>query len=179
MSVLILDPKCMEYIHAGFIMAAYRTQCDQYYSETIRSYCRDKDIHEVAQIIVTGWAMLNELSYCVAYKEAGQSYHQFIRFTRHWDVKPVQLMKYIECLLYNIDLETIKCKESFTQGEVKGAPEVTPAMREMYALLKSWERDIKNAILHALPEYDGAHWSEAPDKVNNLPPYLQHKLLNG
>lgn len=171
MSVLVLAPQCMEYIHAGLVKAAYRSSCDIYFSSSIREYFKDYDIEQESERLVKSWQELNILSFCVAYNEMGANKADTINFRQTHQVNIYQLLKYITCLIYNIELNTIKRKQSYSQGEVANVPALTEFHQEDYALLKAWREDIQAAIIGNIMDYELAHWSDIPGTKREIRGY--------
>lgn len=175
MSVLVMNPKCFEYIRCGLILAAYRTTVDAFHSGAIYAHFKNRDVETEATRLIKSWAALNDLSFCVAYNQKGDSLCEF-NGPRTYQIIPVQLLKYVECLLYNIELETIASKKSYSSGTVQNVPNVTNLMREDHALLKAWCGDIKDRIIGNLLEYELAHWSEEPGTAVKIPVYIQNQI---
>lgn len=172
MSVLVPDPQVYEYVLNGLKIAAYRTTVDNLFASCISQYFKDKDIEEEAPRLIKSWLYLNKLSYAVAYKEPflkKESLFPFIRIHEHHSVNAVQLYSYVKCIWYNIEMNTIKSKQSHTQGDVEDVPELTSQQIADYNLLSKWRITILESIVEALPEFKGVQWSESPNKVKTLP----------
>lgn len=158
MSVLVLDEKGYEYVLNGFVKAGFQTQCDEYYSEFIRTHCKDKDVHDEANRLVKNWAILNELSFNAGYNDTGLDHYTLIDYNSLWKVDCYQLLKYIDCIIYNIEIETIE----------QHKPVIVPLnwveLKADYELLKTWKYELTRAIVTKRPEYDKAKWSDAPKR---------------
>lgn len=176
MSVLVLDPKCYSYMHSALKFTAYWTTCDIYYSEAVYHHCKLEDIEEETERLIKSWAYLNELTYNVAYNVAGNSMPEFITFDGARRVNPYQLLKYLSCLHYNIELDTIASKKSYSSGPVANVPALTDQMKTDFQLLDNWITDIKNAIINNLMPYELANWSEPPSETRKVQGYIQHVI---
>lgn len=146
MSVLTLSPDTYNYIRVGIERAAYNSQCDEFYYYSVKQQCENKDIQSECLRLVKSWADMNEKSYCLKYNEKFHSLSTFINptFTKK-PLTPVQLLKYVECLSYNIELEHWEQTEQETAD---------------YSLLKKLRTEIGAAIIGSLPEYKNAAWSD-------------------
>ena len=142
MSVLVPDHKVFSYIHSGMRTAEARNTCDAKYSYIIKSYFGNKDFEKESKRLVRNWLNMIERSYNAAYKETGVT-GNLLRL--EWvDFTPIQLLKFLECVEYNIETPGIQ----------------TPQDKKDFDLLKAWRGDLSTAIIHALPEYETAKWSE-------------------
>lgn len=149
MSVLIPDVKVYGYIHSGMIKAAYRTECDAYHASCIYSHFRYHDIEKESKRLVKSWAALNEESYDVRYKQTGDSLQEFINFRKNYDVNIYQLLKYVLCVQYNIEADTIEEVRKLTEAE-----------KDDLEILNKWAGQIQYAIIDQMEEYKKAKWSE-------------------
>lgn len=153
MSVLIPDLSVYNYILNGLELAAYRKVCDEHYAYCMHLHFERKEIHKESQRLVKSWLDLNHRSYQYKYENGKKetSLWQFVNIGLT-NVRPLQLLKYIQCVLYNIELYTIK----------ENGGEVTKQEEEDYKLLEVWKEHLAFAIIDKLPEYDKAKWSEPP-----------------
>lgn len=162
MSVLVPDPQVYNYIHQGLILAAYRRTCDEHYSYTMHVHFKDLEIHKEARRLVHSWMTLNERSYLLKYEKRDIEKSEDFRFVK-WElvnVRPLQLLKYLKCVRYNIEIETIQHKGDLVNENLKAVSERALADME---LLSAWTEELMMAIIDKIPEYDDAKWSEAPD----------------
>lgn len=144
MSVMVLDSKVFNYIRAGIERAAYNTTVNEWYFYRLH-YMRDKDIETETLRLVRSLADLNELSYCGKYKDEFERLSKFIKPTfTHKELEPLQFIKYVQCLIYNIE------PEHFT---------LTPQQLEDYNLIKQIEIEALSAYVGQLEGYKKAAWS--------------------
>jgi len=160
MSVLVPDPQVFNYIRQGFEIAAYRRECDEFYAWCISSHCDSKDIHKESKRFVKSLMWLNEWSFDVKYEQKDLDKSEYYPFVK-WeivDVRPLQLLKYLICVRYNIEKETI-WRVGTPEANKKRIPE---QQLEDLELLERWIDCLKMAIIDKIPEYDEAKWSDAP-----------------
>jgi hypothetical protein len=136
MSILVLDHQVFSYICSGLKKAAYETEVTTMYSSKIRHYFAGKDINQEATELVKQWFVMNETSYNIRYKETGTT--EDVLQLRYYPVKPHQLLKYLMCLEYNIEL-----------GETKPLK-----------LLRQWINDLMYGIVSDSELYKSAKWSD-------------------
>lgn len=153
MSVLIPDLKVYNYILNGLQKSAYRSVIDEYYSHCMVRHFESKDIDKESKRLVKSWLDMNHKSYQYRYEDGKEeaSLWQFITKEIVYTLKPLQLLKYIQCVLYNIELDTIK----------DGEGEVTKQQEDDFKLLDTWREELAFSIINKIPEYDQAKWSEA------------------
>lgn len=152
MSVLVLDPKVISYIRKGMIYAAYNKTCDALFSSTMHMHFSDKDVETETDRIVASLYLLNQRSYSARYREEDKD-HDLFNFVRRKVglPNPFQLLKYVECLMYNIEIDTIN--EKFDKW-------VTKQEQYDYKLLKKWRDELMSSIIDQMQEYKDAKWSE-------------------
>jgi hypothetical protein len=144
MSVLILDTPQINYIRAGIERAAYNTQVNEWYYYCIASHMRNRDIETESLRLARSWAALNDKSYSYKYKETYTDNTDEIQAKGPFKpLNPVQLLKYVQCLIYNIE------PEHFAMTEQEQAD---------YDLLKKLELNICTAIIGNTQEYKDAQW---------------------
>lgn len=160
MSVMVLDPKVYEYVLNGLLMTAQNTTCNEFYAYKTKRHFEDKDIYKEAGRLIKSWAKLNELSFNVAYNEKGLTTHKEIRLAAIWKVEAIQLLKYLEAISYNIEIETIELGNSYRRGPVENAPGLPGNAKADYEFLNNWIIDLMCAIIHKTDAYDKAKWSD-------------------
>jgi hypothetical protein len=150
MSVLTLDTPVINYIRAAIEQASYSTVVDSGHYPSIIRHMKDngsngyRDIEAESLRLVRSWSGLNDKSYAGRYREPYTDNMEEIQAQSPFKpIKPVQLLKYVQCLIYNIE------PEHFTMTEQEAAD---------YKLLKRLERDISQAIISQMPEYIKAEW---------------------
>ena len=142
MSVLVPDMKVFQYVHAGILKAAYNSTIDSFYSYSVVKHFKGcVDFEAEADRIIKSWMNLNEFSYNVRYKEESKTLLSEFFTSSFVNLNPFQLLKYLECLNYNIEI----------------SPELFKADLQ---LLKAFTIEITSAIVSNMPEYKAAKWSE-------------------
>lgn len=173
MSVSVPDPKVYEYVLNGLKIAAYRTTCDNLFASCIYQHFKDKDVEEEAPRLIKAWLYLNELSYCVAYKEPYKekdSLFPYIRINEYHKVEAIQLYSFVKCLWYNTSISSIKAKQSFTRGPVENIPALTKQQMNDFNLLSKWRITMLEQIVETQPAYHRLAWSDGiPESVKKLP----------
>lgn len=157
MSVLIMHEKAYEYVLNGLITTAFRRTCDELYAYGISQHFKGKDINAEATRLVTNWAKINELSFNARYNDTGLIHYRQINKSAIWKVDCYQLLKYIDCINYNIEIDTIEKSPIVKVGSVTWAE-----FKEDYELLKKWQYELTRAIVTKRTEYDNAEWSKEP-----------------
>lgn len=175
MSVSIVAPEIMSYIHSGLEIAAYSSVVDLKHAGSIHSHFRHYDVETESKRLIESWCELNRLSYWAAYNDKADNLYPFIQF-KHHTTNIYQLLKYATCLYYNIELDTIKAKNSYRNGPVEGLPEFTNLQKRDYQLLKKWIDEIKDAIISNIIDYELANWSDIPGTKKVIPGYIQNVI---
>ncbi len=162
MSVLVPDLMVYEYIHNGLVAAANRKECDNLFSAIWTRHFRQKLWDQECKRLVRSWAKLNEDSYNAAYDDpmSNPPLLECITCNNIIRVNALQLVKYVHCVAYNIEMETIFSKMR------------TPTQQEYddYELLKAWRSELyQNIVTYSeaygkLPysEYDPNQWEPGP-----------------
>lgn len=147
MSVQTLSPENLNYIKIGIERAAYNNQVNDFYYYPIHLHFKDKDIEKESKRLISSWADLNMKSYCLKYKD--DNFVNMADFMGHYPtkkpLKAIQLLKYVECLSYNIEPEHW---------------ELTEQEKQDLALLNKTKDAIAYAIVGSLPEYEKAAWND-------------------
>lgn len=148
-----------EYIVAGLKYAANNRTCDDLYSSVISKHMKDKDWEAESFRLVQSWCKLNVETYNIANKDTG-FIHDFLTGTKIFNLRAVQLCKFVECVEYNIEQDTIINVRPLTEQEVIDLK-----------LLITWRLDILMSIVHNLTEYDLAAYSEIPPQQQRVTTY--------
>lgn len=165
MSVLCPDPKVFGYVYQGFIKATFQTECDQFYSSCVHLHVKKMSIdgiHKEGLRLVKSWSYLNELSYNVAIGQMEKIEMLNLIRTNHYTTHPlcaVQLLQYISCIIYNIEISTIKSKKGHKGDVVKNVPDITQTQIDDFKFLEKWQRELMTAIVQHLPEWKNGQWS--------------------
>lgn len=138
MSVLIPDLNVFNYIQAGIERIAYNTTCNEFYCYSVVKHFENYDISEEAERLVRCWIDQNEMSYNIRYNESSNKMlSEFYQPTAtHKKLTAIQLLKYLECVSYNIEIESFE-----------------------YTFLKTICTELTTAIVSNMPEYKVAEWS--------------------
>ena len=148
MSVLHIEPKVFEMLYVKLVDYTYR-------KEVNINYCSEfgrKSEKELKELIIT-WANLNEMSYCDKYNDKFQELSKFIQFSFSGEtVNTYQCLKWLQCIYYNIEVDTIK-------GEIS-----TQSKLAVTSLIKGIE-EIMSMIISEIPAYKDAQWSDLPQKT--------------
>lgn len=157
MSVLVPDLEVFEQIHTKAVAYTYRKTCDINYSYVF-SHMDERDIESFVRNI----AHLNELSYNKRYAHCDDVKQEItlpamlkLEF-KGKAIDSVQMLKYLECVHYQIEMETIKKGYNGTETNL-----VPKDLEDSYALLGKAIEDIKSAIVKEYSDYENKKWSEA------------------
>jgi hypothetical protein len=154
MSVLVPSLKVYEAVYNKAIDYTFRKVVDINYCSCL-GRLTEKDIKNH----VSNWLYLNELSYIRKYKfrkNEKPELKEFLTFRSNYDINPYQMLKYLECIFYNIEIDTIKTGHDGKQAEIV----ISSIMINSYNLLKRAIDEIRQAIIGELPEYKAAEWYE-------------------
>lgn len=159
MSVLVPDMHVFEYVQSGFIYCANHKTCDSLYSSSISFSSKAMGIDSIcneSKRWVKNLLTLNCKSYAARYREneLGDLAH-FYKENNH-SVNAFQLLKYLECIHYNIEMKTIE--DGYTVDTIKFV--LTEQDRKDFQLLESFISDLKNSIISNLPEYQNAKYAD-------------------
>jgi hypothetical protein len=149
MSVLIPNDEVFNYLCSGLERAAYTRTCDEWWSHRIHSHFKDKDIETESRRLVESWMQLNDWSYSFKYGEEVETQIKLRRKTLHKPMQVHQLLKYAQCVDYNIEKDTIECAGN----------KLTKQGKSDLWLLRQWILDIAMSIIGQIPEYKEAKWS--------------------
>lgn len=150
MSVMILTDNSLQMIFEGLVTAAYRSTCDQWYSDSIRQAVKNKDLYKELNALTNIWRDLNNESYDAKYQHNGTK-EKPVEYDKRPMVKDLtvfQVLKSAECLSYNIEVSTI---QQFRELE--------PIEKRAVMLLVTWIAEMRHAIICELPEYKKATWN--------------------
>jgi hypothetical protein len=164
MSVLIPDVEVYEYIHAGLQRTAYNSTCDEFYAYNIARHFKETDLETESLRLVKSWQTLNIRSYNARYKDTGNRIERVSR-TKLFALCPFQLLMFIRCAIYNIEIETIRST---------GA-EVSLRDTEDLKILEEWEVSMMRSIIDQIPTYKNSQWSSytpPKDESKKLFPHL-------
>lgn len=159
MSVLIPDMVVFQYIENGLVYAANNGTIDDRFSEYARAYFQKKDVNVEAKRVTKNLLLLVNKSYAAHYREKIiPSVDLYYKSATHF-VKGCQLLKYLQCVRYQIEVHTIE----------HGYSEVDPN-RIIFVLSDQDKADIKLldkmitdlafSIVNQITEFKNAKWSD-------------------
>ena len=152
MSVLVPDLKIYEAVYQKALDYSFRKTCDINYCHTFREISEKK-----LQQHVKNWLYLNELSYIRRYEDGKKpELHEFLTFRRSGNVNTYQMLKFLNCIRYNIEIETIKNGKTGAEEPI----EISFDMMESYNLLQKAIEEIMCVIIGEIDQYQEAKWSE-------------------
>lgn len=144
MSVLVPDLKVYNYIQCGIEKIAYNSVIDEFYSNSIQKHFKNcPDISKESKRLILSWLNLNQWSYNKRYKDNDDCdltkfYHE--DYT-HKKLSAIQLLKYLQCIEYNIEIEPEDYKNDLQ-------------------LLKDCIKELTESIVNNLPEYKSSSWCD-------------------
>lgn len=159
MSVLIPEMKVFEYVQNGFVYAANNRTCDDLFASCIFHACQEKGMDQIfseAKRWVKNLITLNCKSYAARYREKELCDLAPFYKERTHKVEALQLLKYLQCIEYNIEMQTIEKGYGFDTIKF----EVTDQDRKDFALLQRFIADLKDSIIQQLPQYQNAKYSD-------------------
>lgn len=161
MSILIPDMKVFEYVDSGFIRVAFNDTIDSLYCESIREKTRPKGLDQIFNESKRWTKNLFTLickSYAARYREELEDLAPFFKRNNTHKVEACQLLKYLQCIEYNIEISTIeKGYSEALEPNIKF--QLTDQDREDFRLLVAFINDLKGAIVSQLPEYKTANYA--------------------
>lgn len=153
MSVLVPDLKVYEAVYQKAWSYGFNNTCDINYCSVLKSYNEDH-----VQQLVKDWLWLNEYSWIRRHDDDGSKpeLHEFLSFNHGKKINTYQMLKYLECIRYNIELDTIKTGKTGMED-----PVIIPQdkLNSYETLVKAIE-EIKSAIINELPEYKQTKWDQ-------------------
>lgn len=150
MSVLVLEPESFEGIYSKMKSYTFRKQCDINYSFVLCN-CTDTELKR----LIESWVWLNEMSYIRAYREDSEpTLFQFLRLGRADTPNTYQTLKWLECLRYNIEIDTIRHGRDSSDGKRM----IKRQVKKDYDTLIRVIDDIRGAIIAELDDYKNSKW---------------------
>lgn len=151
MSVLVADLKVYEEVYKKAWNYTFNKVCDINYCHTLGSLGE-----ETLKKHVKNWLYLNELSYIRRYDEGDKpELHNFLNLKPGTAVNTYQTLKYLNCIDYNIEMNTIKNGKTGHEKEII----ISEELQESYDLLKKAINEIKDVIISQIPQYKKAKYS--------------------
>lgn len=152
MSVLVLDIPVFESIYQKAWLYGFNKQVDVNYCHAL-SFDNEDDLKDH----VKNWITLNELSFNRRYDEKNEPFLvNFMKFRHGAKISTYQMLKYLQCLQYNIELDTIR------NGKTGFEPKmiITSELMESYKLLERAILEIMQQCINEIPQYKNANWSD-------------------
>ena len=145
MSVLVSSIKAYELVFVKAVDYTFRRTCDINYCSVLGGLTEGQIANHVKM-----WADLNAESYNIRYKEPKDEipYSTFLNL-RHSGktINTYQMLKTLECICYNIEVDTIETVRKLTVQESAAMVVLNRAIEE-----------IKSAIINEIKEYKDAQW---------------------
>ena len=154
---MMLDLEVYELVHTKAVAYTYRKTCDINYSYVF-SHMNESDIEEFIKNI----AYLNEWSYNKRYEHHEDVSQEIALYKmlklefKGKAIDSVQMLKYLECIHYQIEMHTIKTGYDGMQTNL-----VPQHLVESYELLEKAIEDIKSAIVKEFSDYEDKKWCNA------------------
>lgn len=150
MSVLVLDLEVYEAIYKKACEYQYNRECNIEYCNTL------SENEDYLKTVVRDWLYLNELSHSRRYREEEEpNLAAFLTFKGGKKINAYQMLKYLQCLEYNIEIESIKTGFDGMQKKIN----ISDTMMHSYKKLNSAIKEISQTIIAQLSEYKKANWS--------------------
>ena len=152
MSVLVLDKEVFQAVANKAISYTFTKQCDINYCYTFSALGEQGIIDFMRDIIY-----LNELSWCKRYEDEDDVPEMFSRIKLGLNGKTIstlQCLKYLQCVEYNIELDTIKGGKTGAENN-----EIKPQLMDSYNKLKEVIQDLQNTVINHLTNYKDLNWS--------------------
>ena len=151
MSVLIPDLKIYTAVYEKSIAYTFSKVCDINYCSTLGRLTENQ-----LQKTILDWLWLNEMTYNRMYNEQDEPYlGQFVEFKPVETINTFQMLKYLDCIDYNIEIETIKTGRDGEQPKI----EIPSDKMESYKILCRAIDEIKSAIINEITEYQNAKYA--------------------
>jgi len=147
MSVLVPDLEVFERIFKKVNSFQYRKECDINYCYTFSAAIQsEKKAGEFVKNILE----LNELSYIKRYREEKEPVLQnMLKLDLKADsIETLQLLKYLNCINYNIEIDTIKTGCNGTENNT-----IKPELIKSYELMKLAIQELQYTVINELTNY--------------------------
>ena len=151
MSCLVPDLNVYEAIYNKAWLYGFNKTVDINYCN-----CLSFDDEEKLKEHVKNWLYLNELSYNRRYKEESETFlKDFLTFRGAHAIDTYQMLKFLQCIQYNIELETIKSGFDGMQKKII----LSENLMNSYNLLTFAVEEISQRIISEIPAYKKAEWA--------------------
>jgi hypothetical protein len=152
MSVMIVIDEVYESLSGKMLSASFNKTVNENYF----SCCNDLT-EPVIEKYITDWAYLNDISYSAKYESGLDCPEPKLKFKYRWDISSIQFLKWLRCIRYQIEMDTIKSTMS-----------VSAELMHSYSFLEKLIRQVESAIIGAIPEYKDALWNGIPQVSDSL-----------
>jgi len=151
MSVLVPEAKVFKAIFNKVMAYTFNKQCDINYCSVFSGFS-EKEAEEFVKNILH----LNEWSYTQRYREPKDiSMSESIKLNFAGEtIDSIQMLKYLECVHYQIEIETIKKGYNGDQNNL-----IPHALEKSYEQLDQAIDCIKSTIVREFTNYDQLKWS--------------------
>lgn len=152
MSVLVPDLKIYDAVFEKALKYTFHNVCDINYCGIL-----GRQTENQLKKHVCNWLWLNEMSYIRRYQDGSKpDLGDFLTFKSNANINTYQMLKYLECIKYNIEIETIKTGKTGNE-----TPFLIPDEKmESYNLLEKASEEIQCTIISQLPKYKSAKWAD-------------------
>jgi len=155
---MTIEPEIFGKLVNKMIDYTFRKQVDINYC-SVAGRMTENQIKETVKY----WSVLNEMSYVDRYKgEVFENFHELIDYTyRGQSPNTYQTLKWLECIQYNIEMNTIKSgviKNSLKQEDMRGWNSSVIIPNPLKTLTRMID-EIKSAIIKEIPQYEEAKWN--------------------
>ena len=150
MSVYDLPPEVYEHVNSKLYSASFRRACDIDYIWHATSLSTE----EVTKHVIN-WHLLVRKSYAAHYREVYDHFADLFTFKPLPNVTTYQLLRWLETILYQIQIDEDNNTSLPTIDGANGRAELalTQAEYDSYLLLGHLVNDCKTAIIRSLPAY--------------------------
>lgn len=152
MSVLVPDLKVYDAVFEKAWSYGFHKVCDINYCNTL-SFNNE----ETLKNHVKNWLWLNEMSWIRRYEDGDKpNLADFLTFRSKKHINTYQMLKYLHCIDYNIEIETIQTGKTGYE-----TPFLIPDDKmESYRLLKKAIEEIQGVIILEIEEYKEAKYCD-------------------
>lgn len=131
-------------VYNKMVSYSFRTVCDINYCSIFKKIDETK-----AKDIIKTWCDLNEESYCLHHKRERITLKEYISFEYGETISTIQMLKYLQCIRYNIE-----------DCEIKQVRNLSATEEKYLKLLDDAIINIQGVIIGEMPEYQEAEWCE-------------------
>lgn len=157
MSVLIPDLEVFALIQRKINTFQHHRVCDIDYSEILNMS------EEQSKQFVIKLLTLNEMSYLARYREQKKpELSEFLQFNATETISTLQLLKYLKCIRYNIEMDTIERGYSGFEPFIEDVEMFHKFFDPVFKRLKNAIEELSDRVIAELTNYRELAWSELP-----------------